>query len=297
MAPIRRYLRISKYSVLECRIYLEDPGLANVWLLNPRDPVLPRVFESVRPYVLPKLREENERAKGKGKKANRGIKDVVVHDDFEVSIFLTDVSTRHSLLTKQKFFGESGWATLASSSRLASGTSDSPANIDPDTDSPTIIREESVELDTLKDIASASNPQVFETVDSGVEAVPRSQSEQSSAQRKGKRDSKLPEPTDVVAESSSSSDARPPQIPNRKRRRSNAASSVATKTTGDVTDDKKLALHTSYDGFSIYGRILCLVVKRKSSIRARGGSTVASSGGTMEDWIASTQIQREADVS
>jgi hypothetical protein len=78
MAPIRRYLRISKYSVLECRIYLENPGLADTWLLSPRDPVLPRIFESVRPLVLPKLREENERAKGKGKKASRGIKDVVV---------------------------------------------------------------------------------------------------------------------------------------------------------------------------------------------------------------------------
>jgi hypothetical protein len=78
MAPIRRYLRISKYSILECRIYLENPGLADTWLLNPRDPVLPRVFESVRPLVLPKLREENERAKGKGKKASRGIKDVIV---------------------------------------------------------------------------------------------------------------------------------------------------------------------------------------------------------------------------
>ena len=78
MAPIRRYLRISKYSILECRIYLENPGLADTWLLNPRDPVLPRVFESVRPLVFPKLREENERAKGKGKKASRGIKDVVV---------------------------------------------------------------------------------------------------------------------------------------------------------------------------------------------------------------------------
>jgi len=76
MAPIRRYLRITKYSVLECRIYVDDPAIAESWLLNPRDPVLPRVIESVRPLVLPKLREENERKKGKGKK--KGVKDVVV---------------------------------------------------------------------------------------------------------------------------------------------------------------------------------------------------------------------------
>ena len=78
MAPIRRYLRITKYSVLECRIYLDNPVLAESWLLNSRNPVLPRVIESVRPLVLPKLREENERSKGKGKGSKKkGVKDVV----------------------------------------------------------------------------------------------------------------------------------------------------------------------------------------------------------------------------
>lgn len=74
MAPIRRYLRISKYSVLECRIYLENPADSR-WLLNPREPVLPRVFESIRPLVLPKLREESQRALAK-KKSNP-VKDVL----------------------------------------------------------------------------------------------------------------------------------------------------------------------------------------------------------------------------
>ncbi len=78
MAPIRRYLRITKHSVLECRIFLENAGDADSWLLRRRDPALPRVIESVRPLVLPKLREENERARAKGKKkAVKGIKDVV----------------------------------------------------------------------------------------------------------------------------------------------------------------------------------------------------------------------------
>ena len=76
MAPIRRYLRISRHSVLECRIFLENPADGPRWLLNARDPALPRVFEAVKPYVLPKLREENERLKGKGKK-KKSVKDVV----------------------------------------------------------------------------------------------------------------------------------------------------------------------------------------------------------------------------
>jgi hypothetical protein len=76
MAPIRRYLRITKYSVLEVRIYLDSPQLAESWLLSPRLNVLPRVIEAVRPLVLPKLREENERVKAKGRK--KGVRDVVV---------------------------------------------------------------------------------------------------------------------------------------------------------------------------------------------------------------------------
>lgn len=76
MAPIRRYLRITKYSVLECRIYLDNPALAQSWLLNPRHPILPRVIEAVRPFVLPKLREERERSRKKSTK-KRGIKDTV----------------------------------------------------------------------------------------------------------------------------------------------------------------------------------------------------------------------------
>jgi hypothetical protein len=76
MAPIRRYLRITKYSVLEVRIYLDNPTLGTAWLLNPRAPVLPRVIEAVRPLVLPKLKEENERHKAKGKK--KAVKDIIV---------------------------------------------------------------------------------------------------------------------------------------------------------------------------------------------------------------------------
>ena len=81
MAPVRRYLRISKYSVLECRIYLDNPALAQSWLLNPRNPVLPRVIESIRPLVLPKLREEKERSKKKSTK-KKSIKDVVIQGSY-----------------------------------------------------------------------------------------------------------------------------------------------------------------------------------------------------------------------
>lgn len=81
MAPIRRYLRISKHSVLECRIYLENPADSR-WLLDSRDPVLPRIFSVIRPLVLPKLREENERlfAKKKAKPVKDVIAEGTCHD-------------------------------------------------------------------------------------------------------------------------------------------------------------------------------------------------------------------------
>ncbi|KAH6697923.1 hypothetical protein EV126DRAFT_401960 [Verticillium dahliae] len=110
MAPVRRYLRITKYSVLECRIYLDNPALAASWLLHPRDPVLPRVMDAVRPLVLPKLREEQARARAHRKKTTkrRQIKDVVAGDGFEVSVFLTETPTRHALLAKQRRFRDKG---------------------------------------------------------------------------------------------------------------------------------------------------------------------------------------------
>lgn len=58
----------------------------------------------------------------------------------------------------------------------------------------------------------------------------------------------------------------------------------------DGTDDKKkMLLNTSYDGFAIYGRILCLVVKRRGVTKGkdRGGGTGQA---MMEEWIASTQL-------
>lgn len=71
MAPIRRYLRISRYSVLETRIYLEQPGQAQSWLVGGRDPALPRIIAAIRNLVREKLREENEWARTNGKPVSK----------------------------------------------------------------------------------------------------------------------------------------------------------------------------------------------------------------------------------
>lgn len=62
----------------------------------------------------------------------------------------------------------------------------------------------------------------------------------------------------------------------------------------EVTDDKKkMAMDTLYDGFSIYGRVLCLVVKRKD--KKGKGPAVTGGQAMMEDWISSTQMPAHDD--
>ena len=88
MSPLRRYLRITSSSVLEVRIYLDNPADISRWLLNERNPVLPRLIQAVKPLIMPKLREENERngtgwrtgkARGGGRAGKKkGVRDVVV---------------------------------------------------------------------------------------------------------------------------------------------------------------------------------------------------------------------------
>lgn len=64
---------------------------------------------------------------------------------------------------------------------------------------------------------------------------------------------------------------------------------VGEEDDGGEDDKKKLGMNTTYDGFSIYGRILCLVVKRRGTAK---GKEIAGGAGQamMEDWITSTQM-------
>lgn len=289
MAPIRRYLRITKFSVLECRIYLDNPALAESWLLNPRNPILPRVIESVRPLVLPKLREEKERSRAKGGK-KKGVKDVVVEgmgpsavggrqvmrklltraEDFEVSIFLTETDTRHSLLTKQKHFREPNKKGIKSNSnKLTGDTTDNAIQVE---DAPVIRREESEEELDLQDVPAAEDfPAVEDVSDAGSLFVGENDDQDHQMSKRSRA------ATDASASETSAS------IEPQAKRRKNAAPGEEE---GD--DKKKMAMSTTYEGFAIYGSVLCLVVKRKDK---KGKVKERSEGqAMMEDWIASTQM-------
>ncbi|POS74636.1 hypothetical protein DHEL01_v206973 [Diaporthe helianthi] len=314
MAPIRRYLRISKYSVLECRIYLDNPALAHTWLLNPRSPVLPKVIESVRPLVLPKLREERERSRKKSTK-KRGIKDVVVEDEFEVSIFLTETSTRHSLLYKHKYFRDTSQTKLTSNSNKLTGASrEAPIDVDVSgqaADGTTIVREEDPDDDAvaLGDIPTMDED---ETRPARFGSPP---SMRPSKRRRG-RGARLPrEHDDYSAEAVadvliSDDDGEEEGVPDGDDlfRRKDATSPAEHDAQRD--DKKKLAMDIRYEGFSIYGRVLCLVVKKRDGLTTttttgrnapakagrKTGLSAAPGGGqaVMENWITSTQM---ADVA
>ncbi|CAK7268156.1 hypothetical protein SEPCBS119000_002919 [Sporothrix epigloea] len=375
MAPVRRYLRISKYSVLECHIYVDNPALVPSWLLHPRNPVLPRVIESVRPLVLPKLMEERERAKKKGTKKKGAIRDVLVEDDFEVSLFLTETTTRHSLLYKHRRARDKTQTRLVSnSSKLTGATSDAPIEIgegggsndlrieldqdgapDSDTgdgeivltaasvgggqsvgqnDAPTsLLLEDSddeapMALKDIPDIQSARPIKVEDdenaTIGPAVRRSKRRREEDSlpiddsdgGGDDDGDSGSLFVSENEGLSDLDSDADVdvTDKSAPNRTR-----APPPQANTYGDDTDSKKkkkLAMDVIYEGFAIYGRVLCLVVKRRGGpMRGRGvgggtQTTLSASIGSgqagnaltgaeplkpggqaaMENWIASTQM-------
>ncbi|KAL7787378.1 hypothetical protein V8C37DRAFT_390541 [Trichoderma ceciliae] len=285
MAPIRRYLRITKYSVLECRIYLDNPALAQSWLLNPRNPILPQVIEAIRPLVIPKLREEKERSKKKSTK-KKAIKDVIVKDDFEVSVFLTETSTRHSLLTKHKFVRERGPSAMQSNaSKLIAETNASPIDVDADDFAPIRIEEDSDnEGVALSDIPSANTRRQAKRQRSNTIENDDADEFEDSDDDDDDDDESAPV-IDVDSDS---------HRPLSKRLRG-PTKPPASESEGRFHDDhkKKLAMDVSYEGFAIYGRVLCLIVKKRETKAQQnlGGQA------RMENWITSTQIPVGEDVS
>src|SRR5271170_5547654 len=99
----RRYLRISKNTTLEVRIYLH-PDLIPAFtddLLKVRSPcstetnLLQELITSVRPLIIPKLKEEN--AKKNDKKPTR---DYIHEPEFDASVFFLPTTTAHAVLNR-----------------------------------------------------------------------------------------------------------------------------------------------------------------------------------------------------
>jgi hypothetical protein len=203
-------------------------------------------------------------------------------DDFEVSIFLTELSSRHSVLTKQKIFKDK--ARIRSNSGkltnwLTAGTSDQPVHINEDAKTdPIVIRDEDDDdAINLADIPEAGNA--------------------SRASRRPAQGTHRTEASglDITSEGSDSDSSALFVAGD-----SNKPRSIDAGTEDEAQEDKKkLGLNTSYDGFRIYGRILCLVVNRRGRTLGGAGAS-ASSQQMMEHWVstqaASDQIDDEEDI-
>ena len=184
-------------------------------------------------------------------------------DDFEVAVFLTETSTRHSILRKEKRAKtESG--RLGTTNGRLTGTKDTPVEVGENT--PGLRREESddegshVRLANVPVAGGDSAKEKAQLADEGShDRLFVSDEDEDEGSRAG------------IGDGGGNSSPR------------------TARDRGEQDDKKKLALNTTYDGFSIYGRILCLVVKRRDTSKSK--STIGSAGpAMMEDWIASTQM-------
>lgn len=203
-----------------------------------------------------------------------------VVDDFEVSIFLKDLSTRHSVLTKQISFTPTAPQLKSNSRKLTAGANDEPIEVGDDLFAPVILRESDDEDEIpLQNVPAAGGS------DGGDDDEGQS-SEDDRPTKRRRRD--RTEEGDYHDSPAIEPDAST-------RLKVSPTDIILSDDEQEPEDDKKkLAINTSYDGFSIYGRILCLIVKRRQPVQGSVGQGTGQA--MMEDWIISTQLPQEDDV-
>ena len=196
-------------------------------------------------------------------------------------MFLTEGLTRHSLITKQKQFAQK--PKIQSTGNKLTGwlnNSENPITLEDNDEAPAGLREENEDETTLDDIPEVEGNGKRKMDDKFVDDEPLfvSSDDEGTFQTQRVAPSKRRKAT--------------------KRRGNKVDSDEEAEAEPGVEDDKKkLALNTTYDGFSIYGRILCLIVKRKGKKATQGAPGAPVGGGSqmMEHWV-STQVAQEAGL-
>lgn len=252
-------------------------------------------------------------------------------DDFEVSLFLTETETRHSILTKHKHFRENPPNKLISnSSKLIGETNETPFDVDKEAvTEPIVLREESDDdagpkLDSIPSVdetphprrgkrrrTTVTEPRAHVQADDGGDDEDDDESEELFV---GPSDEDEASPIEVGSDDED--EVAPPQSKRRKKHKDGSA--AEQRATSEERDDKKkMAMDISFEGFAIYGRVLCLVVKKRDGLARPGvkaGKRAAGAGASivqpddnkpggqamMENWISSTQMPNpgaEEDVS
>lgn len=197
-------------------------------------------------------------------------------DEFEVSIFLREAGARHSILTRQKSFNDGRGKIVSNSNKLTGESNESPIRID----------------DGLEEEA---RPHILEENDGDSQINLQD----------------IPQTLPDVPEHGNASSPSPPADGGRRRRRRRTRVAgkepsrdhsyqtgqnepeVSLKTHTAAQDEKKLGAITTYEGFGIWGWILCLIIKRKGQ-RPKIASTTSESSNKalMEEWIC-TQAPQE----
>lgn len=229
-----------------------------------------------------------------------------------MSVFLAETDTRHSLLHKQKHFRDKVQTKLKSnSSKLTGESREAPIDVDveaallreaADDDDVLVLREDDSEDQevNLNDIPTVDETDVMS--DSANRRSKRRRQQSSGPKKEGGTDdeaqavaSDLSDDDGLFIGDSDNAGSEGP--PERKRRKSKQPAAQEE----ERDDKKKLAMDISYEGFAIYGRVLCLIVKRRDVEKtvtgpSSGKALTAQPGGQamMENWITSTQLPEAA---
>ena len=171
-------------------------------------------------------------------------------EEFEVALFLRESRTRHSLLTRHKEFGEEeGGYAVGRGVGGGSGSGSGAAG------GGILIESDEEEGLEMRDIPQASGDD-----DNGVGG-------------KRQRD-----------DADGQSDDSPERRRTSKRRKDDGTLSRDA----DDGDDKKMRFRTNYEGFNIYGWVLCLLVTRKGDkTGTRAAPAEPGRQVLMEEWISS----------
>ena len=189
---------------------------------------------------------------------------------------MTDLSSRHFLLTKQKHFADKPRIT-STGNKLTRwlNNSDNPIHVEDDERAPAMLQEDEdvQELRDIPEIGATAKRKAWTTEPSDGEEeeplfVSSDDEEFFATQRERKK-----------------------EVRRKRTGTPDPHAAAVSEEPEDQDDKKKLAMNTSYDGFSIYGRILCLLVKRKGK-RAQVQGIPAGGSQMMEQWV-STQAERE----
>ena len=185
---------------------------------------------------------------------------------------MTELSSRHSILKKHKTFLGKGGKIKSNSAKLT-GTREEPVDVEEEEEAngENLVRQESTE-DGDGSLGLNSIP-----------AARHGDATKAISRDEGPAD----DDSLFISEESEESEMEPPRTPHGKKTSAPPTQTEVQDTEPEEDEKKKSAFTTTYDGYGIHNRILCLVVKRK------GQKSKPAVGGTgqvmMEDWITSTQ--------